>query len=84
MMPSSEPCGGCAGLGAHKRWCPVHVGAEASYRGRWAEAAEALGDAVGANNPYAANHLYRAAGLLYDDAKRLIVEDMPEAPTDDG
>jgi hypothetical protein len=67
-------CGGCAGLGAHRRWCPVHVGKEASRRGKWSEAIEALGDAVGSNNPAAANHLYAAAGLLLNDAKRLRAE----------
>ena len=57
-------CGGCAGLGAHRRWCPAVVGQIASALGRWSEQAEALGDQVGANCPEAANHLYRASSLL--------------------
>lgn len=36
--------------------------------GQLAEAAESLGDRVGANNTGAANYLYAAAGLLYTDA----------------
>lgn len=71
LGPAQTLCGGCAGMGAHKRWCPVVVGAEASRRGKWSEQIESLGDTVGSNNPIAANHLYRAAGLLLEDAKRL-------------
>lgn len=61
-------CGGCQGLGSHWRWCPESVGRSASLIGQLAQAAEDLGDRVGANNTGAANHLYAAAGLLYKDA----------------
>lgn len=61
-------CGGCQGLGSHWRWCPEAVGHSASMYGQLSQAAEDLGDRVGANNPGAANHLYAAAGLLRQDA----------------
>lgn len=57
-------CGGCQGLGSHWRWCPESVGRSASFIGQLAEAAESLGDRVGANNTGAANHLYMASSLL--------------------
>lgn len=68
LGPAQTLCGGCAGMGAHKRWCPVVVGAEASRRGKWSEQIEAMADSVGSNNPIAANHLYRAAAMLLADA----------------
>lgn len=61
-------CGGCAGLGAHKRWCPWVVGRHASIMGRWSEAADSLADSVGSNHTGAANHLYAAAALLREGA----------------
>lgn len=64
-------CGGCKGLGSHQRWCPESVGPIASMRGRQAQAAEDLGDAVGANHYSASNLLYEAAALLKADALRL-------------
>lgn len=64
-------CGGCQGLGSHRRWCPWSVGASASFFGRLSEQAESLGDTVGANETGAANHLYAAAALLKAKAERL-------------
>jgi len=61
-------CGGCRGLGAHRRWCEVSVGWSAARLGTWSEQAEDLGDMVGPNCMLAANALYRAAGLLHDQA----------------
>lgn len=55
-------------MGAHWRWCPEVVGFSASQFGQLSEAAESLGDRVGANEPGAANHLYRAAGMLRERA----------------
>jgi hypothetical protein len=63
-------CGGCEGQGAHWRWCPWVVGANASIMGQQADRAESLGDSVGANEPGAANHLYAAAALLREGARR--------------
>jgi hypothetical protein len=62
-------CGGCEGGGAHWRWCPAVVGRTASLLGQQADAAEDLGDRVGANVPGAANHLYVAASLLREAAR---------------
>ena len=63
-------CGGCEGLGSHRRWCPEVVGAAASRLGLQSEKAQDLGDRVGANCYDAANALYRAAGLLLVEARR--------------
>lgn len=67
-MASSElradECGGCAGMGSHKRWCEAVVGRHAHMLGKWSERAESLGDSVGPNEMGAANHLWAAAGLL--------------------
>lgn len=57
-------CGGCAGLGAHRRWCPVIVGERAAYFGQLAERAESLGDDIGPNDMAAANMAWRIASLL--------------------
>ena len=62
-------CGGCAGLGSHKRWCPEVVGRAASYLGLMSERADGLGDTVGANCCEATNHLYKAAALLRLEAQ---------------
>lgn len=63
-------CGGCQGQGAHWRWCPEEVGLAASRYGIMSQQAENLGDQVGANETGAANHLYRAAGLLRKKAEQ--------------
>lgn len=69
-------CGGCRGDGRHWRWCPWVVGASASTQGQLAEAAEQMGDRIGANNPGAANHCYAASGLLREEANALAAEYM--------
>lgn len=63
-------CGGCQGLGSHKRWCPEVTGHRASIVGLAAEQCEALGDRVGSNDPGAANILYATAGKLGERARR--------------
>lgn len=55
-------CGGCNGLGNHRRDCPQNP--EYTHARMLADRAESLGDQIGASNPGAANHLYAAAGLL--------------------
>lgn len=57
-------CGGCRGLGRHRRWCPVIVGRLAAIYGPESEAIEALGDQVGSNDPSVANALYHASSRL--------------------
>ena len=70
----ANDCGGCAGKGAHKRYCPEVVGPAASIIGRWAERAGSLGDHVGPNEMGAANHLWAAAGLLRKAAAERALE----------
>lgn len=50
-------CGGCAGLGAHKRWCHSAVGHIAAHYGVLAEQAEDLADV--------ADIMYAAASKLH-------------------
>lgn len=67
-------CGGCNGMGGHKRWCSRNVGMRASYWGKLSEKATALGDEIGSNNPGLANVMYQAGGEMRERAFRLIVE----------
>ena len=57
-------CGGCEGLGSHRRWCREVVGYVAGRLGPLSEGIEEAGDLVGANNAGLANLLYAAAGEL--------------------
>ena len=61
-------CGGCLGLGSHKRWCHQTVGSEAAKLGEAAERAEGMGDAIGI--PEAANVLWGASARLRAMAER--------------
>jgi hypothetical protein len=70
----ANDCGGCAGKGAHRRYCPWVVGANASIMGRYAERAASLGDSVGPNEMGAANHLWAAAALLRKAAAERALE----------
>ena len=72
-------CGGCAGKGAHRRYCPEVVGRHASIMGGWAERAESLGDSVGSNEMGASNHLWAAASLLRKAATERALEFQREA-----
>lgn len=65
-----RPCGGCEGLGAHRRWCPVDVGETAAYFGQLSEEAEALGDRIGPNDMGAANRAWQLAGMLRERAQQ--------------
>lgn len=67
-------CGGCEGQGAHWRWCPWVVGANASIMGQQADRAESLGDSVGPNEMGASNHLWAAAALLRKAAAERALE----------
>lgn len=66
---TTRDCGGCQGLGSHRRWCEAVVGRHASIMGAQAERAESLGDSVGPNEMGAANCLWRAASLLREGAR---------------
>lgn len=61
-------CGGCQGLGSHKRWCKESVGLAASLYGSWSEQIESIADSVGSNNIAVSNHLYIAASMLREQA----------------
>lgn len=63
-----RPCGGCEGLGAHRRWCPVAVGQRAAYFGQLSEEAESLGDRIGPNDMEAANAAWYLAARLRKQA----------------
>lgn len=60
-------CGGCEGIGSHRRHCPRNPNYD--RRLEWADAAEQLGDRIGPNNYAAANYCYAAAGLLREEAR---------------
>lgn len=54
-------CGGCEGLGAHRRTCPTQPG------WNWARLymiADELGDSIGSNDIEAANMAYAIAGRM--------------------
>lgn len=57
-------CGGCNGLGAHKRWCITTVGPVASKLGPCSESMEEWGDRVGGVDGDTANMLYSIANVL--------------------
>lgn len=65
----ADECGGCAGMGSHKRWCEAAVGRHAAMLGRWSQRADSLGDDVGPNEMGASNHLWAAAALLAEAAR---------------
>jgi hypothetical protein len=55
-------CGGCQGLGAHRRYCPQHP----DYH-PWrvlADRAEDIGDRIGGSDPGLANQAYFLAGAI--------------------
>lgn len=43
-LERAEGCGGCHGLGSHRRWCPVVVGATAARIGQMGDDLDDLGD----------------------------------------
>jgi len=60
-------CGGCSGLGSHRRHCPRNPAYD--RRLELADRAEDLGDRIGSNNMAAGNHCYFAAGLLRQEVR---------------
>ncbi len=57
-------CGGCLGLGSHRRWCPASVGPRAAMLGGAADRLAAAGDLIGASDTVTANRCYSLAGRL--------------------
>lgn len=51
-------CGGCRGLGSHRRWCPALVGKFDAVYGPISEQLNGIGDTIGSNNPGLANKAY--------------------------
>lgn len=66
-------CGGCAGLGAHRRWCRAKVGLNASVYGPMGERLNEMADQVGANNAGLASALYALSAEMREWAKSQIV-----------
>jgi len=58
---TSVVCGGCEGLGSHRRWCRAVVGTMAASVGPYGDTLGSLGDLIGANNPGLANQAYALA-----------------------
>jgi len=61
-------CGGCQGLGNHKRLCPRHPDYH-PWR-QYAMLADRIGDAIGSNDPFIANKAYG----LGADIRQLILD----------
>ena len=64
LLHSIKDCGGCAGLGSHRRWCPYAVGETAAYFGQLSERADSIADAIGPNDMGAANMAWQVAAIL--------------------
>lgn len=62
-------CGGCRGLGAHIRWCPVRVGHIAARLGEESEKAESIGDNLSVS-PEHANMAWALAASLREAANK--------------
>ena len=57
-----DECGGCQGLGNHRRLCPHHPDYH-PWR-RLAQMAEDIGDTIGSNDPGLANRAYDLASRI--------------------
>lgn len=68
----SGPCGGCAGMGSHRKHCPRNP--NYTYLGYLADLAEDMGDRIGGTDPGAANHCYAASGILRTRHERVLDE----------
>lgn len=69
-------CGGCQGLGSHRRHCPRNPNYD--YRLKLADDAETLGDRVSGIDHALANHCWFVAGGL----RLLVREERGEPATD--
>jgi hypothetical protein len=61
---STTECGGCRGIGSHRRFCPHHP----DYH-PWkqlAQMAEDIGDRIGSNDTGLANRAYALSGAIKD------------------
>lgn len=61
-VESDAGCGGCRGIGAHRRYCPRNPDYH-PWR-RLADMAESIGDTIGSNEPGIANRAYFLAGAI--------------------
>lgn len=61
-------CGGCKGIGRHRRWCRFVVGSKARLLGRASAELEGLGDRIGSNDPGLSNQLYRLSAEAREKA----------------
>ena len=66
----TNECGGCQGLGNHRRHCRHNP--DYTYARELADMADSLADQIGSNNAGAANHCYAAAGLLMQQHRELL------------
>lgn len=62
-----DQCGGCAGLGSHRRLCPRHPDYHPWLR--LAVMAEDIGDTIGGNDPGLANQAYSLASRIQEAMK---------------
>ena len=86
MLPDPN-CGGCMGLGSHKRWCVTVVGKAASLLGPWSEQVEMWGDRIGGvpHSQDSANMLYSFASVIESrahKARQMHQEGKPMDPCD--
>jgi len=58
----TDQCGGCQGLGSHRRLCPRHPDWHPWLR--LAVMAEDIGDSIGGTDPGLANRAYALSGLI--------------------
>lgn len=65
-LDRAEGCGGCRGLGAHRRWCPTVVGTTAARVGQLGDDLDDLGDIL---PPALANAAWALAAQLRDHAE---------------
>lgn len=61
---SAEMCGGCQGIGSHRRHCRRNP--DFDHRLELADKLDSLGDDVGGYHHGAANLIYEAEGILRD------------------
>lgn len=61
-------CGGCRGIGSHRRHCPRNPNYHPWLK--LADDAENLGDSIGSNFPGLANRAYHISGALREEVKQ--------------
>lgn len=61
-MSEGKPCGGCLGIGAHRKYCPHHPNWH-PWR-QLADRAEDIGDRIGSNDTEIANTAYYLSSMI--------------------